>query len=246
MKSEDFLVLALIGGLIFAIAKEQPATHADAAFDVSHARAFVAGDFAFADSKEPLPGPPAPTPGRCTICNGTGKVGDGRIFVDCGSCGGDGVVDSAIAEKLAPCACGHGCKCASDPNNPECRCLNCQCDPVQITLPDWKPVKPRKQLHLYRQTGQPLPITDKALEALQAAGWEIGPSGHIDVREAFPERPHGTWELEDGSAAPPMCWIDMTAKQVGAFYDTGIAPVPVKQKQWFRVCGPNGCRWVEQ
>jgi hypothetical protein len=37
--------------------------------------------------------PPAPTPdaGRCENCNGTGKIGDGRIVLPCGECGGDGV-----------------------------------------------------------------------------------------------------------------------------------------------------------
>jgi hypothetical protein len=37
--------------------------------------------------------PPAPTPdaGRCENCNGTGKIGDGRIVMPCPECGGDGV-----------------------------------------------------------------------------------------------------------------------------------------------------------
>jgi hypothetical protein len=36
---------------------------------------------------------PAPTPdaGRCDNCNGTGKIGDGRIVMPCPECGGDGV-----------------------------------------------------------------------------------------------------------------------------------------------------------
>jgi hypothetical protein len=37
--------------------------------------------------------PPAPTPdaGKCENCNGTGKIGDGRIVMPCPECGGDGV-----------------------------------------------------------------------------------------------------------------------------------------------------------
>jgi hypothetical protein len=37
--------------------------------------------------------PPAPAPdaGRCENCNGTGKIGDGRIVMPCPECGGDGV-----------------------------------------------------------------------------------------------------------------------------------------------------------
>jgi hypothetical protein len=35
---------------------------------------------------------PAPAPsGKCETCNGTGKVGDGRVFTDCLDCGGDGI-----------------------------------------------------------------------------------------------------------------------------------------------------------
>lgn len=31
--------------------------------------------------------------GECSTCNGTGRVGDGRVFVECLDCGGDGVID---------------------------------------------------------------------------------------------------------------------------------------------------------
>lgn len=37
--------------------------------------------------------PDAPVDGRCDNCSGTGKVGDGRVMVDCPVCGGDGVID---------------------------------------------------------------------------------------------------------------------------------------------------------
>lgn len=39
---------------------------------------------------------PTPEPSRvCDACQGTGKVGDGTIEVDCGVCGGDGELDVA-------------------------------------------------------------------------------------------------------------------------------------------------------
>ena len=39
---------------------------------------------------------PAPTPsGKCETCNGTGKVGDGRVFSTCLDCGGDGIASAA-------------------------------------------------------------------------------------------------------------------------------------------------------
>ena len=34
----------------------------------------------------------------CPICNGEGKVGDGRVFVDCHTCGGDGRIDERDLE----------------------------------------------------------------------------------------------------------------------------------------------------
>ena len=39
------------------------------------------------------PDGPGPVDGRCENCSGTGKVGDGRVMVDCPVCGGDGVID---------------------------------------------------------------------------------------------------------------------------------------------------------
>lgn len=33
-------------------------------------------------------------PGQCENCSGTGKVGDGRVMVDCPVCGGDGTIEA--------------------------------------------------------------------------------------------------------------------------------------------------------
>lgn len=38
---------------------------------------------------------PDDKPGKCQDCNGTGKVGDGRIFTECLACGGDGIIDDS-------------------------------------------------------------------------------------------------------------------------------------------------------
>lgn len=38
-------------------------------------------------------GPDEDASGKCATCNGTGRVGDGRVFSECLDCGGDGVVD---------------------------------------------------------------------------------------------------------------------------------------------------------
>lgn len=58
----------------------------------------------------PLPTPPKPDSDKCTNCNGTGKVGDGRVFVDCSECGGDGVM--GLSRVSVP-----NCKCP-----PDCAC----------------------------------------------------------------------------------------------------------------------------
>lgn len=61
-----------------------------------------------ADSTSTTP-EPAPTPkGECENCGGTGKVGDGTVFVPCAVCGGDGkiesepVVKTPLVEKVLP------------------------------------------------------------------------------------------------------------------------------------------------
>lgn len=42
--------------------------------------------------------PPAPTPAgkECTNCNGTGKIGDGRIVMPCPECNGTGKTASLL------------------------------------------------------------------------------------------------------------------------------------------------------
>ena len=44
---------------------------------------------------EDLRGPPKPVDGKCEDCDGTGKVGDGRVFTECLACGGDGKIDDS-------------------------------------------------------------------------------------------------------------------------------------------------------
>ena len=48
-----------------------------------------------------LRGPPKPVDGKCEDCDGTGKVGDGRIFTDCLACGGDGKIDDSDRKEGA-------------------------------------------------------------------------------------------------------------------------------------------------
>ena len=47
---------------------------------------------------------PDDKPGKCQDCNGTGKVGDGRIFTECLACGGDGMIDDSDRKEGVPVA----------------------------------------------------------------------------------------------------------------------------------------------
>jgi len=63
--------------------------------DIATAKATVAGSIVFsARAASPdIDVPPAPKPGdKCPVCNGSGQVGDGRVFAPCGSCKGTGKV----------------------------------------------------------------------------------------------------------------------------------------------------------
>jgi hypothetical protein len=75
------IVFAIVSGGCVASLPSDPSISADLA--VETARMVIASRSA----------PPAPTPdaGRCENCNGTGKIGDGRIVMPCPECGGDGV-----------------------------------------------------------------------------------------------------------------------------------------------------------
>ena len=51
------------------------------------------------------PPSPAPASDACENCNGTGKVGDGRIMSTCRACGGTGKTPKSV---LAPAVCTTG------------------------------------------------------------------------------------------------------------------------------------------
>lgn len=50
-----------------------------------------------------LRGPPQPVNGHCLDCDGTGKVGDGRVFVECLTCNGDGIIDDSDRKEGEDC-----------------------------------------------------------------------------------------------------------------------------------------------
>lgn len=69
---------------------------------------------------------------KCPDCNGTGKVGDGRVFAKCLACDGTGKVQpktEVVGCKNPDCKC-PDCKC------PDCKCPECEdCDHCKPKLP---------------------------------------------------------------------------------------------------------------
>jgi hypothetical protein len=89
------IVFAIVSIGCVASLPTDPGISADLA--VETARMVVAGRAA----------PPAPTPDsdRCENCNGTGKIGDGRIVLECPECSGTGNASKSVLHPAAfgPC-----------------------------------------------------------------------------------------------------------------------------------------------
>lgn len=49
---------------------------------------------------------PKPVSGECKNCNGTGKVGDGKIVMTCQACNGTGKEPVSVLVKPKPCTTG--------------------------------------------------------------------------------------------------------------------------------------------
>lgn len=86
-------------------------------------------------SVAPAPQPPTPSGDACDNCNGSGKVGDGTVFVTCPVCDGTGkkttanpprpCESQAAAMGKCPCGCAD-CTCGTgEPCG--CSCPNCTC-----------------------------------------------------------------------------------------------------------------------
>lgn len=89
--------------------------------------AMAAATFEQPSSPAPAPAPQPSPGGKCETCNGTGRVGDGRVSAVCQDCGGDGVTQ-ALQVKTSACVCGD-CKC--DP----CKCVASDCPGGVCRLP---------------------------------------------------------------------------------------------------------------
>lgn len=59
---------------------------------------FVAVSGAYSLLSHPQPPTPVAPAGKCKACNGTGRLGDGKVWTPCQVCGGDGVLDPACKD----------------------------------------------------------------------------------------------------------------------------------------------------
>lgn len=139
--------------------------------DIADAKAKVAGDMVFGAVTQPVPpAPPAPKPGeKCPVCDGTGKVGDGRVFAPCGSCKGTGKV-------LAP---GAAIPTLAEPPIPPTPSR----EPAQDTIP----FSPQYQLDA-RPLIEPImvEIHDRTVQALNVVKGAVDVAAQVDSRGAEP------------------------------------------------------------
>lgn len=70
-------------------------------------RPFVAVAVRYSIQAASTPAPPSPS-GKCKTCRGLGYVGDGKVRVTCGACGGTGVEPTPTAPAAAPNNCKDG------------------------------------------------------------------------------------------------------------------------------------------
>lgn len=95
MKTRYALLLALVAGCINAAAVDSADIVADLACETARMAVGLSQEMA-----------PAPASDKCDNCDGTGKIGDGRIVMTCPVCKGTG---NRAKSVLAPCTSG-SCK----------------------------------------------------------------------------------------------------------------------------------------
>lgn len=92
MRTRYALLLALFAGCINAAAVDRADIVADLACETARMAVGLSQEMA-----------PAPASDQCDNCDGTGKIGDGRIVMTCPVCKGTGKKAKSV---LAPCTSG--------------------------------------------------------------------------------------------------------------------------------------------
>ena len=95
MRTRYALLLALVAGCLNAAAVDRADIVADLACETARMAVGLGQEMA-----------PAPASDKCDNCDGTGKIGDGRIVMTCPVCKGTGKRAKSV---LAPCTSG-SCK----------------------------------------------------------------------------------------------------------------------------------------
>lgn len=94
-----WVLLILATGCSPAPPRPETPSKPTAAFLSCQLSACVHGLRAVATIDPDVPAPGGPT--KCDNCNGTGKLGDGRVFTPCPVCGGDGVIEAGKSGNVA-------------------------------------------------------------------------------------------------------------------------------------------------
>lgn len=92
MRTRYALLLALVAGCVNAVAVDRADIVADLACETARMAVGLGQEMA-----------PAPASDQCDNCDGTGKIGDGRIVMTCPVCKGTGKKTKSV---LAPCTSG--------------------------------------------------------------------------------------------------------------------------------------------
>lgn len=94
------------------------------------------------------------------------------------SCAAPAYASKPAVDAPHPCECGPGCQCHADPNNPDCKCTKCKCDPGV-----YETYQVRLRLITTSWCGPCQSIKRSTLPAMKAAGWKIGygAQNHIEL-----------------------------------------------------------------
>jgi len=83
--------------MAFAVAASMPEDHAITADLACETARMVV------QSRQQMhPTPPSPADDKCENCHGTGKLGDGKVVVECPACGGTGKKPKSVCVNCKP------------------------------------------------------------------------------------------------------------------------------------------------
>lgn len=174
----------------------------------------------------PAPGP-SPS-GRCENCNGTGKVGDGTVFVKCAVCDGKGTLSEPAEAQPTP----------------DCACADCKCDPCECKT---KELSNDEVLQIYIENKAAIDViwgneetTPTLREAViiwlanKPAPPSLAPAPPVVTLPAPAALPQKRYILGNGRVVLGPAYDDPGYRE---WYDAVVVPAQQQASQ----CGPGGC-----